>query len=241
MLRQSLAAFALLLCVSGSVAAQSADEVIARSFAAQGGIDKLKAISAVRMTGRMNGGPGMEAPIVIEMKRPKLMRAEISVQGTTIVQVFDGTKGWMLNPMSGRNTPEAMPADMAKVMDEQADMDGPLMDYAAKGHSVELLGREGVNGADCFKLKLTQKDGTVTTFYIDATTFLTVKQESRRSIGGNEIDAETIVGDWRQVDGVMFPFSIDAGQKGGGMRQKMTIDKIDVNPALDDARFRMQN
>jgi len=239
MVRKFVAAFALLLLVSGSAAAQSADDVIARSFAAQGGVEKLKAISAVRMSGRMTVGPGMEAPIVIEMKRPKLLRAEISVQGMAIVQVYDGTQGWMLNPMSGRTTAEPMPADMAKAMDDQADMDGPLMDYKAKGHTVELLGRELVGAADCFKLKLTQKDGSVTHFYFDATTFLTVKQESRRTMGGTDVETETIVSNWKSVDGLMFPFSIDSGQKGGPARQKMTIEKIDVNPVIDDARFRM--
>jgi hypothetical protein len=167
------------------------------------------------------------------------MRVEIQVQGMTIVQVYDGAQAWMINPMTGRTAPEVMPAEMAKLMDEQADMDGPLMDYKAKGHTVELLGKETVEGAECFKIKLTQKDGAATTFYFDVATFLAVKQESRRTVGGNEVESETIVGDWKSVNGLLFPHSVDSGQKGSPARQKMIVEKVEVNSPIDDARFRM--
>ena len=132
-----------------------------------------------------------------------------------------------------------MPAEMTKMAEEQADMDGPLMDYKAKGNTVELIGKETADGTDCYKLKVTEKDGDVTFFYLDADTGLTVKQETRRTINGNEVEAETIVGDWKDVGGMLFPHSIDSGQKGSPQRQKMTIEKIEVNVAIDDTRFTM--
>ncbi len=239
MLRKSIVACALFAAVAVPAAAQTADEVIARSFAAQGGLEKIKAISSVRMTGQMVVGPGMEAPVVIELKRPKSMRIDISIQGMTIVQAFDGTDAWMLNPLSGRSTAELLPSDMKKMAEEQADMDGPLMDYKAKGHTVELLGKEPAEGTECFKLRVTEKDGDVTVFYLDTETYLTVRQEARRTMGGVEVDNETIVGDWKDVGGMLFPHSIDSGQKGNPQRQKMTIGKIEINVPLDDARFKM--
>jgi outer membrane lipoprotein-sorting protein len=239
MLRRSLVALAWLALVALPASAQTADEILAKTFAAQGGLDKLKAVQSIRMTGRMTVGPGLEAPVVIEMKRPKAMRLEISIQGTTIVQAYDGTQGWMLNPLTGRTAAEPLPSEMTKLIEEQADMDGPLMDYKSKGHTVELLGKETADGTECYKLKLTQKDGSVTVYYFDAESFLGVKQESKRTVRGSEVENETIVGDWKQVDGVMYPHSIDAGQKGGQMRQKMAIQKIDVNVPIDDARFKM--
>ena len=239
MLRKCLAACALLVAVAAPAAAQTVDEVIAKSFAAQGGLDKIRGITSVRMTGRMVVGPGMEAPIVLEMKRPKAMRIDISIQGVTIVQAYDGTEAWMLNPMTGRSTAELMPPDLTKMAEEQADMDGPLMDYKAKGHTVELLGKETAEGTECFKLKVTEKDGDVTFFYLDTDTCLTVKQETRRTLRGTEVEAETIVGDWKDVGGMLFPHSIDSGQKGNPQRQKMTIEKIEVNVPLDSIRFKM--
>jgi outer membrane lipoprotein-sorting protein len=239
MFRRSLAVFALLAAVTVPASAQTVDEVIAKSLAAQGGLEKLKAVESVRMTGRMLIGPGMEAPIVLEMKRPKSMRIDIAIQGMTIIQAYDGTTGWMLNPMSGRTTAEPLPSEMTKMVEEQADMDGPLMDYKAKGHTAELLGKETAEGTECFKIKLTLKGGDVTVFYLDAESYLGVKQETKRSIRGSDVEGETIVGDWKEVGGVMYPHSIDAGQKDSPTRQKMTIEKIEVNVPLDDARFVM--
>lgn len=239
MVRRFFVAFALLALVAAPASAQTVDEVIAKAFDAQGGVEKLKAVQSVRMTGKMTMGPGMEAPIVIELKRPKSMRIDISIQGMTISQAFDGTSGWMLNPMSGRSTAEPLASEMTKMAEEQADMDGPLMDYKAKGHTAELLGKETAEGTECFKIKLTEKDGDVSIYYLDTDTYLGVKQETKRMLRGSEVEAETIVGDWKAVGGVMYPHSIDAGQKGSPMRQKMTIEKIEVNVPVDDARFKM--
>jgi len=224
---------------AGPGAAQSADGIIAKNQEAQGGLAKLKAVQTVRMTGRMTIGPGMEAPIVLEMKRPKQMRIDIAVQGMTISQAYDGTTGWMINPMSGRADPEAVPSEMLKLLDEQADMDGPLMDYKTKGHTVEFLGSETAEGADCYKLKLTLKNGDVRTFYFDKDSFLLVKQESKTMMRGSEQVGDTIVGDYKEVSGLIMAHSIDAGQPGQPVRQKMTIDKIEVNVPIDDVRFKM--
>lgn len=240
MLRKSMVACALFAAVAVPAAGQTADEIIAKSFAAQGGLDRIKAITSVRMTGRAVMGPGMEAPIVIEVRRPNLLRIDLSIQGMTVVQAFDGADAWMLNPMGGRSTAELMPSDMKKMIEEQADMiDGPLMDYKAKGHTVELLGKETAEGTECFRLKLTEKDGDVTIFYLDTGTYLTVKQEARRTMGGNEVDTETIAGDWKEVGGILWPHAVDSGLKGSPQRQKVMFEKIELNVPIDDARFKM--
>jgi outer membrane lipoprotein-sorting protein len=238
-MRKSVYAAALLLIVAAPAAAQTVDDIVAKNFAAMGGIEKLKAVQSVRMAGKMTLGPGMDAPIVLELKRPKSMRIDISIQGMSIVQAYDGSVGWMLNPMSGRSTAEPLPSEMMKSVEEQADMDGPLMDYKAKGHTAELLGKETADGTECYKVKLTEKDGDVTVFFIDTETFLGIKQEATRTIRGTAVETETIVGNWKDVGGVMYPHSIDAGQKGSPQRQKLTIEKIEVNVPVDDARFKM--
>jgi outer membrane lipoprotein-sorting protein len=239
MLRKVLGAAALMLFVALPVAAQSVDDIIARNTDAKGGLGKLRAVQSTRAIGKVTLGPGMEAPITLEQKRPGSVRIDVVVQGLTIIQAYDGKVGWMLNPMSGRKDPEPMPAGMLKSMEEQAVMDGPLIDYKAKGHTVELLGKENAEGADCYKVKVTLKNGDTRTYFIDTENFLEVKIEGKTTVRGTETEGDTIVGDWKEVEGMMMPFAVDAGQKGAPVRQKITLEKIEVNVALDDARFKM--
>src|SRR5262249_38673834 len=119
------------------------------------------------------------------------------------------------------------------------DFDGPLMDYKAKGHTVELVGKEPVEGADAFKFKVTKKNGNIDYIYLDAETYLLVKTEGKVHRRGTEIEGETTFSDYKDVNGYMMPFSLEQGAKGLPMRQKMTFTKIEVNVPLDDARFAM--
>ena len=239
MVRRLFVGLWLAALVAMPAAAQTADDIIAKNNDAKGGLAKQKAVQSLRMTGRATVGPGIEAPIVLELKRPKSLRIDIAIQGMTITQAYDGTVGWMLNPLSGRTDPETVPPEAVRVMEEQADMDGPLIDYQSKGHTVELLGKEKVEGADCYKLKVTLKNGDARVLFIDAESYLDVKVESRTVIRGTEQSSDTLLGDWKEVGGILMPHSIDSGQPGAPARQKMTIDKIELNVPLEDARFAM--
>jgi hypothetical protein len=239
MLRKCLGALALAVVIAVPASAQTVDDIIAKSNDAKGGLAKLKAVQSVRMSGTMTVGPGIEAPIVMEMKRPKSMRVDISIQGMTITQAYDGTTGWMINPMSGRTDPEPLPSEMMKMVEEQADLDGPLIDYKAKGNTVELLGKDKAEGTDCYKLKVTLKNGDVRTIYIDADSYLEVKIESKTMMRGTEQLGDAIVGDYKEVGGILMAHSIDSGQAGEPMRRKMTVSKIELNVPIDEARFTM--
>jgi hypothetical protein len=239
MVRRLLFGLGLAAFIAMPAAAQTADDIIGKNNDAKGGLAKQKAVQSVRMTGRATVGPGIEAPIVLELKRPKSLRIDIAVQGMTITQAYDGTVGWMLNPLSGRTDPESVPPEALRVMEEQADMDGPLIDYKSKGHAVELLGKEKVEGTDCYKLKVTLKNGDVRTIFIDTESNLEVKVDGRTMIRGTEQVSDTLLGDWKDVGGILMPHSIDNGQPGAPMRQKITIDKIELNVPLEDARFAM--
>jgi outer membrane lipoprotein-sorting protein len=218
--------------------AQTVDELIAKNAEARGGLDKMKAVHSVRMTGKMTMGPGMEAPITVELKRPASVRMEFTIQGMTGVQAFDGQTGWSIDPF-GRKNAEPMSAEDQKEIEEQADIDGPLVDYKAKGHSVELLGKEKVEGSDAYKLKVTLKGGDVRYIYLDTDSYLEIKAESKRSIRGSEMEVESTIGDYKEVAGLLYPHSIQNGAKGRPEKQNIVVDKIEVNPALDDARFKM--
>lgn len=238
-MRKVIVALGLGLALAAPAASQTVDDIIAKNVAAKGGLDKIKAVQTVRMTGKMTLGPGIEAPVVLELKRPNMMRMDVTVQGMVGAQAYDGTTGWMLMPFAGSTVPQQMSAEDAAMAAEQADMDGPLIDYKAKGNKVELLGKEKVEGADAFKLRLTLKNGTVRTLYIDAEHFLEIKDESKRMVRGTEVETETIVGDYKEVGGMMFPHSVDSGQKGNPQRQKLVVEKIELNVPLDASRFKM--
>jgi outer membrane lipoprotein-sorting protein len=219
-------------------AAQSVDQVIAKHFEALGGIEKLKEARSYRMTGRLALGQGMEATFVRTQLRPNMSRMDFTVQGVTGVQAYDGTTAWMHMPFMGQSAPEAMPPDLAKVTMEESEFDGPLIDYAAKGNTVELVGKESVEGTETFKLKLTRKSGEVSYYYFDAEYYLPLKTETRRTIQGREMALSTTFGDYKAVEGIMIPHSIQiSGQ--GPAPQQLIIERVEVNIQLDVAQFKM--
>lgn len=240
MMRKLVGSGALALALVMPVAGQSVDEIIAKNIEAHGGMAKLKAMKSLRMTGRMTLGQGIEAPMTIEVVRPKSMRLELTVQGMTIIQAYDGTTGWQVVPFTGSNDPQPMSADELKDAEEQADIDGALVDYKEKGHTVELAGKENIEGADCFKLKVTKKNGDVQYYFIDSDTYLELRTEGIRKVRGTEMEFETSLGDYKDVGGgVMLAHAISGGPKGSPQRQNIIIEKVEVNPPIDPARFQM--
>src|SRR4029077_19373837 len=147
---------------------------------------------------------GMELPVTLMQKRPKSFRMEFSMQGMTGMQCFDGKNAWMVMPMMGSKDPQAMGTEESKMMDEQAEFDGPLVDYKEKGNTVELVGKEQVEGADAYKVKCTLKNGDVRTYYLDAETYLEIKMESKRTVRGTEVEGESYLSDYKEVEGLMI-------------------------------------
>ena len=238
-LPMALALAAVLVPTATVAFAQTLDEIVAKHFEAQGGAEKLKHVQTMRLSGTMTLGPGMEAAFTMEKKRPASSRLEFSFNGMTGVRAFDGKSGWQFMPFMGQAQAEAMSPEETNDAASQADFDGSLMDWKAKGHALELEGREAVDGADAFKLKLTRKGGQVETYYLDAETFLTVKLEARRMMRGTEVEGETILSDYKEVGGLVLPFTRTSGIKGSDRRQSMTFDKVEIDVPLDDARFAM--
>jgi outer membrane lipoprotein-sorting protein len=215
------------------------DEIIAKNVQARGGLEKLKAVQSIKSTANMSMGQGMEAPGVLIQKRPSLARLDFTIQGLTAVQAYDGKSAWQIMPFMGKKDPEPMSADETKEVEEMADLDGPLVDYKSKGHQVELLGKEKVEGTDAYKIKATLKNGDVQTIYIDSDSFLEIKEETKRTVRGSEQLIESSIGDYKDVDGVLFPFAMESGVKGSQEKQKLTITKIELNVPADDSIFKM--
>lgn len=235
--RRALAGLLAGVVLAVPAGAQTVDEVIARSLEARGGLERLKAIQAIRVTGRMSMGP-TDAPMVIERKRPGLFRAELKVQGSTAVQAWDGTTAWGISPM-GSGQPEVLPAEAAKAMADESDVDGPLVDYRDKGHQVTLLGKVKLESGEAYKVEVRKKGGAVEYHFLDARSYLTVRIEGKRTIRGMPIEGESLLGDYRKAGGVLWPYSIRSGARGAAEKQTLIVEKVEVDPVLDDARFRM--
>jgi len=179
-----------------------------------------------------------QLPFVLEMKRPRKSRWEIEFAGKTSVQVYDGTNGWLLRPYLNRNDYEPFSPEQAKAEAETAELDGPLVDYAAKGTKVELEGVEAVEGRDAYKLKLTTKNGDVKHIWIDKQSFLDVKVEGTpRRMDGKMRTVWIYQRDFRSVQGLMVPFTLETVVDGYHDTHSQIIEKVEVNPKLDDALF----
>jgi len=239
MVRKSLAWLVVGALAAVAASAQTADEIVEKYIQAKGGREKLKAVQSVRMTGKMDIGNGMQAPYVMEMKRPHKMRMEFTLQGMTGTTAFDGTTGWMVMPFMGKKDPEVMAADDLKDVDEQSDFEGALVDYKAKGHQVELLGKENVGGTPAWKLKLTKKNGDVSYVFLDADAYLEIKEDGKRNMRGQEVEFESTMGDYKTVEGLVFPFSLQSKPKGAPAGMTITVEKVEINPGVDDTRFVM--
>lgn len=233
---KAAAGLVALLLAPGLVAAETVDELLARHYAARGGLEKIKSVQTVRLSGRMVLGPGQEAPFVMELKRPRKMRMDVTLEGATVSQAFDGTKGWGLFPGGG---PEEMPPERAKEAEAQSDMDGPLVDYKAKGNTVELLGRESFQGAEAHKLKVRLANGDVRTIWLDGRTLLEAGADVRRTAPEGEQVFETRLSDYRPVDGLMVAHRFVANPRGAPEEHGLIVQKVELNPTIEDARFAM--
>ena len=240
----------------------SAAEIADRNVAARGGLAAWRSVLAMSMTGKMEAGgnerttlpmagrragAGMPAPrpkeqaqlpFVMEFKRPHKTRVELQFQGQTAIQVFDGANGWKLRPFLGRKEVEPFTPEEMKSASLDAELDGPLVDYAAKGTKVELEGIEKVEGQDTYKLKLTIKNGQVRRVWINAETFLDVKIEGvPRRMDGKLHPVEIYLRDYRPIKGLMVPYLLETSVQGYQPTHKVIIDNVTVNPKLEDSRF----
>lgn len=231
----SLAVITAIAGAAGTAAAQSVDEIVAKNYTAKGG-DKWKSIQSMRLTARINI-QGMELPMTIVSKRPNLMRQDMTFQGVSIVQAYDGATAWTINPMIGSDAATEVPAAVADSLKDQADFDGPLIDYKAKGNTIELVGNEDLNGAKVHHLKLTKKDGKTTHFYIDVATGVEKKVVSEADLGTGPMKIETELSNYQTVDGIMVPMSIQQNAPTGAV--SIAVDKVEFNVSIDDAIFRM--
>ena len=253
----------------------SAAQIVDRNVAARGGLTAWRGVHTLSLQGKMGAGGNqraalaaslpnskefvntvprrpaeeMQLPFLMEMKRPRQVRVELQFNGQTAVQVYDGANGWKLRPFLNRHDFEPFSDEELKIASHQEDLDGPLVDYAAKGSHVELEGTEKVEGRNTYKIKVTEKTGHTFHVWIDASTFLEAKIEGQpRRLDGTDHPVEIYYRDYRTVDGLQIPFVLETrvlpmGKNALGLRdtpvppERIVIDKVMVNPMLEEKLF----
>ncbi|PYK06753.1 MAG: hypothetical protein DME66_03670 [Verrucomicrobia bacterium] len=214
------------------------DELVSKNVVAKGGAEALHALQSLRLSGKMLVQQGQIQLAYLETKkRPDEVRAESSLQGMTQIEAYDGKEGWKVSPFFGRKDPERMSADDVKTLMEDAEIDGPLVDWKTKGSKVEYLGTEDVEGTLAHKLKVMRKNGDVNFVYLDPDHFLEIRVLTQRVRHGAYEEVETDLGDYEKAAGVFVPTSIDSGRKGAPDKQRIIIDKVEANVPVDDAIF----
>ncbi|HEX3085564.1 MAG TPA: hypothetical protein VHP99_13625 [Pyrinomonadaceae bacterium] len=227
------------LCATCATA-QTADDIVGRYLKAVGGIDKIQSVKSLRRSGKFIGGGGFEAVILQENKRDASVREEFVLQGMTGINAYDGKTGWKIEPWGGKKDPEALGEEEMKGIVEDADFDGPLVDYKRKGNKIEFLGLDKFEGTDTYKLKITKPNSDVYTYYLDTDYYMPIKIDLRRLVRGEEREYETALGDYKLVNGWYLPFSVESNPKGHPQdKSKYVYDKIEANVAIDDGRFVM--
>jgi outer membrane lipoprotein-sorting protein len=228
---------ALTLCFAGvGVFAQTANDIIGKYVDAMGGKEKMLKLNSVyeEITTSLMG---QEIPGKVWIINNKGMRTEMSVMGQKIISVVTKDTGWMVNPLMGNSTPQPLPNDQIKQSVSRMDLRGQLMDYASKGYTATLIGKEAVDGKDAYKIKLAKTGEQNFTFFIDASTYLISKIQTEVQASGVSASTEIVMTDYKKTpDGYTFPYTTTININPGG-EIKSVINKVTVNPTVDPSLF----
>ena len=225
----------LAMLVSVFTFAQTAEEIVTKHIEAVGGAAAWKKVNTLYYEGKITV-QGAEVNVTLAASNGKGVRQNISFMGMTGYQIVTPTAGWRFMPFQGQATPEAMTADELKQSADDLDVQGKLVDYKSKGNAVEYLGKDDVEGTECFKLKITSKAGNVETVFIDPKSFYIVRSVAKKTANGQESDVQTDLSNFQKLpEGIVVPFSIKLSDG------ELVISKAEVNKQMDESTFKPSN
>jgi len=213
-----------------STFAQNVDEIISKHITAIGGAENWKKVTSMVTEGTVNV-MGNDVNVKVTQVNNEGQRQDISVAGMTGFIIMTPKGGWMFMPFQGQQKPEPMTADDVKESIDDLDIQGNLIDYQAKGHKVELIGTEEIEGTECYKIKVTRKTSGEQTLFIDKASHLVLKVSSKKKAMGQEMDVNIEFGDYREINGIKVPYSI--GQGFG----TMVVTSLKINEAVPAETF----
>lgn len=217
-----------------SISAQDLQEILDNHFETIGqeNLLEIKSISATGKAMQM----GMEFPFEMINVRPNKLKMIIDVQGSKIIQAYDGESVWAINPMSGSSEPIDVTGPEADGLMESADLDGQLWKWEEKGHQLELEGTEEIEGSELFVLKLTKKNGNIDYYYLDPDSYLIIQTKSKTIMQGSEVETEAIMSNYQDVNGYIMPFTVEQRMDGQTVLTIM-MEKVEVDVEFDDSFF----
>ncbi|MHA8072494.1 outer membrane lipoprotein-sorting protein [Aquirufa ecclesiirivi] len=233
-----LLAFIAFSSSSFVLTAQTVDEILAKHLEAMGGAEKWSKVKSVVQNTKFTI-QGMEIQSKSSILVGKAFRSEIEVMGNKMVQVVEGENGWWIRPqmMGGSGEAEDMPKEMVKVSKNQESVGSLLLTAKMEGSKIDLVNKEKLDGADVFVCQITKKDGDVGTVYLSASTYLILKFAAKVNLGGQAVDTELKFSNYKAVDGLYFPFSMETANPMGGGTMQVDTTSIEINPALEAAIF----
>lgn len=231
-----LAAFLISGLFFGSVYAQTVDEIVTKHIEAIGGKENWKKVNSLKQTATLNV-QGMEIPLTMYQVHNKAMKQEFVAMGMTAYTILRQDSGWSYMPFQGQSNPEPMPADQVKLGADQLDIQGDLLDYAAKGNKVELLGKEDVGGKQAFKLKVTRKSGNEVVLYIDPVSYYIIRTVSKIKVEGQEMEQTMNLSNHQKLpEGITVPFTMESN----AIPAPVVISKVEVNTTIPDSVFQVK-
>ncbi len=226
----------LLSLVCLSAFSQTVEEVILKYSTAMGGLDAFNKVNTAKFTATLTT-QGQALPLTTQVVNGKSARTDVTAAGQAIVNVYDKGAGWKINPFGGALVPTDVTGTELASFKAQASLANNLMDYKSRGHQVELLGQEDVEGVKAYKIKLTTKDeAKLTTYFINVADNMLLKSISKREIAGNEYDAESFYSDFKTVGGLKFCFQF-VQKIEGNVLQDVKYSSVELNVPVDEKIF----
>lgn len=232
-MKKLIVAVAGLIAFTSIINAQSLEEIIKR-YSAAIKADQLAKVTTIKITGKMSS-MGMEMPMTMQMKKPNKIRVSYSFSGQELISVFDGQKGYMVNPMTGSSSPVELTGDQLRQVQNNNVFNNQIQDYFNAG-VLTLEGSEDVKGKPAFKLKAMPQGSNPVFVYIDKETYLPVKTSTSVEQMGTTMNVESFMTDYVEVKGVVMPKKTTA--MANGMEAALiSFDNIEVDIPIDDAVF----
>jgi hypothetical protein len=230
--RFALYSLILLAFSALSLRAETADEVVNKYLNAIGGKDAWKKVNSMKVTGSMDA-QGTKIPVVYTKVQNTGLRQDITLMGMSGYVIMTPAGGWTYMPFAGQQKPEAMTADDVKEGLDELDVQGILVDYKDKGHTIELVGKEDVEGTECFKLKVTLKGGNIRTLFFDPSSFYMIREVAKMKANGQEGEQTVNFSNFQKLpEGIVVPWSI------GTPFGELKVEKYEVNSKIDPSLFK---
>jgi len=248
-----------------SAPALTATQIVERNVAARGGPEAWRKIQTLSMSGTMDAGKArkinpkdyaaghkpklgpdkrpldestlVQVPFVMQYKRPLKSRVQIEFKGQSAIQVYDGRQGYKLRPYLNRHDWESYNAEELRQAAVEQELDGPLIDCLSKGTKVVAEGVEPVEGREAYRLALTFKNGQSRHVWVDTQSFLEVQVDGTRRVDGKPRSMWTVMRDYKSINGLLIPHLMETRVDGIPGSEKIAVEKVALNPALDDALF----